>query len=368
MVKILLLATHLNTGGITRYLLTLVKGLQRSGHEVWIATSGGDREADFVELGRGIVLLKVDIKTKSEASWKLIAAFPQLKHIIQQVSIDIIHANTRVTQILAWWLSLFTRRPFVSTCHGFFKTRWFRRLVPAWGRAVIAISDPVRDHLINDFKVKPANVRLIPNGVDSAEFYPLPFSEKTHLKEQFKVSGHPVVGIIARLSVVKGIDVLLRAGATLVKKHSQLRLLIVGVGPEEAELRKLTEELQITAAVTFLPVVNRTVELLNLMDIFVLPSRQEGLGLSVLEAQAVGLPVVASKVGGLASLLQDGQTGLLVPPENPELLARAIGYLIDQPEYAARIAEAGRVHVQEHFAADRMVQTTIELYQEMLGS
>lgn len=104
-----------------------------------------------------------------------------------------------------------------------------------------------------------------------------------------------------------------------------------------------------------------------ILDIFVMPSRQEGLGLSVMEAQAQGLPVVASKVGGIPSLIEDGTTGILVPPENVDALAEALMYLIENPDQAKQIGQRAKIFAKENFSVGRMIDQTYAVFKKVCG-
>ncbi len=363
--RILFLSTHFNTGGITSYLLTLSQGLVDHGHQVYVATSGGDCVSELERFGAKHI--PINIRTKSELSPKLYLALPELKKIIRQNSIDIIHAQTRVTQVAAFFLFKMTGVPYVATCHGFFKPRFSRRIFPCWGERTIAVSEAVREHLCQDFKLKSEGVTLVPNGIDLKKFSVLDSQTKKEKRLEFNLGTRPVIGIIARLSDVKGQDILIRAIPKIALQIPEVKLMIVGVGKMEKELKDLVAQLKLEDQVGFYPIVNQTAAMLSLFDIFVMPSRQEGLGLSVLEAQAAGLPVVASKVGGLPSLIEDGVTGLLVPPENPELLAEAILVLLKNLDHAKQMGEKARAFVQNKFSADIMVEDTLLVYGQIVS-
>src|SRR3989338_3037108 len=276
--NILILTTHLNTGGIASYLLTLSKGLVREGHRVYLASSGGNQMDDFAFAG--VEHFVVDMRSKSELNPKLYAAVGKLKRYIKEKNIHVVHTNTRVTQVVAWLLQKTTGRPFVSTCHGFFKTRLARRIFPCWGEAVIAISSPVKEHLENDFKIKPEKVFLISNGLELNKFLPYREDYRKEKRRLFGFEGYQLIGIIARLSDVKGHAVLIEAMAKIIRQKPDTKLLIVGDGKEEQNLRQLVLKLSLNDYVYFYPVKNKTVEFLEIFDVFVMPSLQEGLGLS----------------------------------------------------------------------------------------
>ena len=147
------ITTHLNIGGISNYVLSLSKALKDSGVEVVLASSGGELESEFRNLGTSNN--NIEIMTKSEFSPKIFISIPSIVRLIRKKRIDVIHAHTRVSQVAAWMASFATGVPFVSTCHGYFKKR-ARGVMDTWGRKVIAISAAVKKHLIDDLGVKSA--------------------------------------------------------------------------------------------------------------------------------------------------------------------------------------------------------------------
>jgi len=361
--KILFITTHLNTGGITKYIATLSKGLIDNGHKIFIASSGGGREEEFLSMGCSLV--KLDIKTKSELDYRIYFAAIKLKKFILEKNIDIVHSQTRITQVMGKILSMICHKPYLSTCHGFFKKRLSRAIAPCWGDAVIAISSAVKDHLTEDFHVPEEKIFLVNNGIDLSEFPLGDKRTKLVLRSKFHLSGEPVVGIIARLSDVKGQDILIKAMSDVVKEIPNAKLLIVGEGKKEFVLRKLAEELSLSEHVVFYPTVNKTNEVLSMLDVFVMPSRQEGLGLSIMEAQASGLCVVASAVGGIPSLIKDGKTGILVESENVNLLAKGIVKALTDKEFSQRMGEESRKFIRENYSHELMTDKTINVYKRL---
>ncbi len=360
--NILFLTTHFNTGGITSYVLTLGEALIRSGHKVWVASSGGDCVPRLE--AAGIRHVTVNIRTKSEASPKLWFSYGPLKTLIEKEGINIIHAQTRVTQVLGFFLSRFGGVPMVTTCHGFFRPRWFRKTFPCWGEAVIAISKPVEQHLVKDFGVAQDQVHLIANGIDLERFEVVNEQMRREAREKWGMGKAPLIGIIARLSDVKGIDILIKAMPLVLKEIPTANLLIAGQGPEEIVLKKLTQDMSLTAHVHFKSITNQSQELLCAFDVFVMPSLMEGLGLSVIEAQACGIPVVASKIGGLVDLIEDGKTGFLVPVNDPTALADRIIVVLKNPQQAKAMARQARVQTEQNFSVQRMLKETLGVYEQ----
>ncbi len=360
--NILLLTSHFDTGGITSYVTILSAGLRRAGHRVIVVSAGGD--AVGVLERSGVRHVRVDIRVKSEAHPKIYLALPRLAALIRAEGIDIIHAQTRVTQVMAFCLGRMTGKPFVSTCHGFFRPRWFRKTFPCWGQGAIAISRGVREHLIKDFNVDPDSVHLVPNGIDMSCYTFTDEVLRRQKRAQWSVDGSPVIGIIARLSDVKGIDVLIRAMPSVVASFPNARLMIVGQGPQENDLRTLVNQLGLEKNVSFRFTVQSTADILPAFDVFVMPSLQEGLGLSVMEAMAAGIPVVASNVGGLPDLVKDGQTGFLTPAGDSAALGKRIKGMLGDPARALNMARAGRALIEKEFNSQCMVEGTMKVYEQ----
>ena len=365
--RILLLTTHLNLGGIGVYVLSLAKGLLQKGHQVFVVSSGGDLVALLDSFG--VNHLAVDIKTKSEISPKVILARKQIARIIKGKNIDIIHAHTRVTQVLAHLVSKKTGVPYVTTCHGFFKRRMFRRIFPCWGSRSIAISEAVREHLVNDFGVRKENIAVVHNGVEIEKFSPDKFSQpqKDELRRNYGLkSGRPVIGTVARLSSVKGQRYLILAMKRILKDNPAAQLLLVGDGPEKDRLVQQVEELGIEDKVFFVPPTLDISAPLSIMEVFVFPSLLEGLGLAIIEAQAMGLPVVATDVGGIYTLVKDGVNGFLVHPKEPDALAEAILKLLRDKKLAERFGAQARIQAGRKFNLKQMVEGIERVYREIL--
>ncbi|MFH1641255.1 MAG: glycosyltransferase family 4 protein [Candidatus Omnitrophota bacterium] len=363
--NILYLTNHINAGGITSYVLSLAKGLKARGHDVYIAASDKGQLLDKFIL-EGINYIPIPLKTKSEASPKVLISFFILMKTMKEKGIDIIHSNTRVTQVLAYFLGRHAHKPYVSTCHGFFKRRFSRRIFPCWGAKVIAISQQVKEHLIRDFGVKENRVRLIHNGVDIDDFRQTA-GKRLNAKLNLGLTSGPVIGIVARLSGVKGHVYLIEAMKTVVKKFPDAQLLIVGEGRLGKDLENLCARLGLGDNIVFLSSVTDTTRVLSAMDLFVLPSLEEGLGLSLMEAMASGLPVIGSDVGGIKSLIHHGNTGLLVKRADSKELASAILELLSDRKLANILGNNASKFIAEDFSREKMVLETERAYLECLN-
>jgi len=360
--NVLLVTTHLNYGGITSYIKSLVKGLKIKGHNVFIASSGGDCLDLFNKLK--IQHFYIPIRTKSEISPKIYISFFKLLPFLKEKKIQIIHSQTRVTQVLGWLLSNFIKIPYLSTCHGFFKPKFSRRLFGCWGRMVIAISESVKKHLLEDFNVKEDRIKLIHHGIDLNNLQPI--NHKLQIKKKLGLKRERTIGIIARLSEVKGQRELIYTFKLVREEYPDVQLLIVGEGKIKPQLLDLTSELKIREDVLFLPSTSDISKVLGVFDVFCSPSLKEGLGLSLMEAMGYGIPVIASKTGGITDLIKDGETGLLVEIQDIKGLASAILRLLKDDNIAEDIRKNAREFIKENFSLEKMVNQTIEVYEECL--
>jgi glycosyltransferase involved in cell wall biosynthesis len=357
--NILFLTNHLNIGGVSSYVFSLAKGLKKRGHNVYLGSSRGDLLDSFIK--EGITFIQIPINTKSEINLpKIFISLRRLLKKIRDNDIDIIHSNTRVTQVLGSLLENFSHRPHVSTCHGFFKNRISRRVLPCWGDKIIAISLAVKEHLMKDFGVREEKIKLIYNGIDVDRFATK--NQGPPLNINLGQDHGPVIGIVARLSDIKGHVYLIRAMKHVLDKIPKALLLIVGEGRMKEELVNLSQSLGIEKNILFIPKVYDTRKVLSLMDIFVMPSLKEGLGLGLMEAMAWGLAVVASDIGGIKDLVKDGHTGLLVKPRDPIGISNALLDLINNKQKACALGNSARNFIRQNFSLEKMVQETEELY------
>lgn len=368
--NILYLTSHLNTGGITSYVLSLVAGLKARGHNVYVASSAGELTRRFIDEGVGY--LPIPIKTKSEVNlFKVLPSLFKCLAFIKEKNIDLVHSNTRVTQVLGCFIEKGCAKPHLSTCHGFFKKRLSRRLFPCWGKKVIAISGPVKEHLVRDFGVSENDAVVIHNGIDVERFTAATQLEakadRIEIKREFGLGEGPVVGIVARLSDVKGHVYLIKAMKEVLKKVADAQLLIVGEGRMKDELVTLSRRLGIAGNVFFIPNVKDTRLVYRAMDLFVMPSLKEGLGLALMEAMASGLPCIGSDVGGIRDLIKHKINGLLVKPCDSRELSAAISALLLDGAQASALGREAKVFINDNFSLNKMVLETERVYLECVS-
>ena len=273
---------------------------------------------------------------------------------------DMIHVQSRRVLRQGKWLARRLNRPYVLTVHDYLSPQERVQLNDPLCAQVITVSESVKRDLIAKTGVRPEIVTVIPSGVDlNVEARSEPILDPGHV---------PIIGTAGPLETVKGLPFFLGAASRVLQTGRDVEFLVAGAGPEEANLRRLARELGVSSKVTFVPYMLNFSESLSAMDIFCLPSLQQGLGTIMLEAMASGIPVIASRVGGVYGVIHDQHNGLLVPPSNSRQLADRILELLCDPLRARHIGENGRELVQEEFGLHRMVGLTAELYQRVIDT
>ena len=367
--RILHLTSHLRPGGIPSYVVELAGRLAGRGHEIIVASGGGALEPALA--ASGVASWRVPLDTSVEFSWPVVLSGARLRRRLDNDPVDLIHAHTRVAQVVAEWLWRTRRIPYVTTWHGIYRARLGRRWWPCTGRLTIAISEPVSLHLRELFDVPSAAIRVIPHGVDVERFSaPLPEDDRKRLRDRWRLSAdQPLVGTIARLVPEKGVDALLTAWAQVTSASARAVLAIIGEGRQRRRLEHLAKRLGVASSVRFVGAVTDTHQALSLMDVFVfLPTPQEGLGLVFLEAMAAARAIVSVRRGrsGATWLMEDSGAGVIVEGGDRGRLAEAIARLLADPARARRLGEQARRIAEARYNLSEMVSETERVYRDCL--
>lgn len=272
---------------------------------------------------------------------------------------DLLHIQSRRVLKIGTWLANHLECPYLITVHDYVSRT--EKFPVNWDlcKGIIAVSESVKRDLCTNRKISPEKVQVIRSGVDVVQ--------SEDLRIPLESGRIPVVGTACPLETTKGLPFFLGAAAKVLSTGRDVEFLVAGAGPEERNLRRLTRELGISERVTFVPYLLDFAPSLQAMDIFVLPSLQQGLGTIMLEAMALGRPVIATRVGGAYSVVHDHVTGLLVPPSNSGELADRMVELLGDPSKARDIGEAARQMVAAEYPLEGMVARTAELYRQSIG-
>ncbi|HTF87226.1 MAG TPA: glycosyltransferase [Planctomycetota bacterium] len=348
------------SGGEVQVFL-LMQGLRAAGHRsILIAPPGSESCARARRDGFEVreVALRSDLDFLSVI---------QLTVILRELNPDLVHLHTGRA---AWLGGLAARQALVPAI---VTRRMDRRVRRGWRtrlvygrltRAVAAISDSVAHGLIEG-GVAQSRIVVIHSSIDPAAHRPE--RSRAEVRSELGVGvDEPVVLMVGSLVLRKGHGVLFDALARLAKHGLQPSVWLAGEGSERAELERQAAALA-PGQVRFLGQRRDVADLLAAADIFAMPSLHEGLGVAALEALQAGCAVVASRVGGLAEVVEDGVSGLLVPPADPASLAEAVEKLIRDPGLRARLAEAGRARIHARYRASAMVAGYEALYRRVLA-
>lgn len=307
----------------------------------------------------------------------LVAAGRLARHL-RETRYDILHCHSshaHSTAFLATWPQRMSKRAaskrqrpriVVSRRVAFPVSRYLPSALKYRGADLyLAISSGVRDMLVAA-GVRAAQVALVPSGVDLEALRRRrdPRRIRTQLQIEHDAT---VVGTVAALTANKSVHDLVRAARHVASQVDNLRVVIVGEGPARAEIERLIARSGLQERVLLTGFRTDVLDVLSVFDCFVLASRVEGLGTSIMDAQALGVPVVATRTGGVPDLVQDGRTGLLVPPGDPPLLGDAIVRMLREPGLHVRCAENARVRAQRYDYRN-MVRGTLAAYRTLLAA
>jgi glycosyltransferase involved in cell wall biosynthesis len=361
-IRILQLLQGLAIGGIERMVLDLVFNLP-DGYETAFCTF--DREG---ALASGVRERGHAIHFRPRRGALDLRFVLWLARLLQRESIDIVHAHNATAFFYgASATSLVPRTRFLYTEHdrAFPTPQRERRLHALLSRrtdAVVTVSDTLRDNLIHWECFPASRVHVVKNGVQ----LPRPDRDRAAMRRDLGLGDRPTAGIVARLAPVKNHELLLRAWKRVVEAVPDAVLLVVGNGSTEPRCRQVAAELGLDDSVRFLGFRLDIADLLQAMDVFVLSSRSEGLSLTLLEAEAAGLPIVATRVGGNPEVVRDGESGFLVPCEAAPL-ASALARLLQNPDLRARLGARGRALYEDGFTLPAMVSGYERLYRALAG-
>ncbi|MHB2021015.1 MAG: glycosyltransferase family 4 protein [Candidatus Xenobia bacterium] len=371
--KIVHLITRLVYGGAQINTILSAAHQRASGHEVVLATgpetgSEGSSWEMARDLGVPTVVLP-DLKRDPDPRADF-RAFKQILDLLAAHQPALLHTHTSKAGALgrfaAWRLGI---RPVVHTphghvFHGYFsplKTQAFTQLERWLARCtdrIIALTPAERDEHLAMGVGRPEQFLVIPSGVDISRFQ-VERNPGERTAWQIPVES-PLIGCVARLSPIKGVLDCVQAMSDVPEAH----LVVAGDGPQRREIQREIDERHLHDRIRLLGHQEDVPQMLRALDLFVVPSRNEGMGRTAVEAMAAGLPVVASRVGGLTDVVHDGVTGVLVPPQNPAALAAGIRQILADPGRAEAMGAAGRQRAQE-FSLDLMLQHLDNLYSEL---
>ncbi len=372
--NILILENHLGMGGLEKKLYDFVSRIDRAHYHVVVCClkEGGHLKDPFI--GLGVPVYERLLKHKFD-----VFAFPRLLRVIDAEKIDLVytlpHPNSVIFASLARRMGRVKR--VVVSIHGTggpMGGRMVRKyLKPFFGGVdrFIAVAEEHKRYLIDSEEIPADQITVIHNGVDVGKFRPQSSSGASGpgvaVRKGLNIDdGDRVITTIASLHRYKGVDVFVKAAPGILRQVENARFIVVGGGPERPALEKLAADLGVSSRVTFTGIRSDVDDILRASEIFVLPSRTEAFPNVILEAMATALPVVATDVGSVHEIVEEGKTGFRVPADDPSALSRPVVELLQNPGRARAFGLEARRVVEDRFRLEGMCEKREKLFAGLL--
>ena len=360
-------------GGTERHVVNLARELDSSQFELYLACF--EKAGQFLHELESLSIPITEYRISSFFNFQAIRQQFRFASYLRRHKIQVVHTYGFYTTVFAVPAAKLARVPVVVvsirdvgeqlTARQLMVQRMACRLADS----VLVNAEAVRQWLI-DNKYRADNIQVIRNGIDSGRFDKP--ADRSSIREELGLPPHvPLVAMIGRINPLKGVEYFLEAAASVAKSFPDARFLVIGdcVPTEIAyreELKRKAALLGFGKRIVFTGFRLDIANLLSQISISVLPSLSEGLSNVLIESMAAGVPVIATRVGGSPELIENGTSGLLVQPANSAELASAMSLLIQEPEFARRLGEAGKRRIREQFSLRKMVRSTEQYYLEML--
>lgn len=356
MINVLHIVLGLQVGGLEKFVLDLIDKYPLDIKPFIVCLEGKG------ELGQQYNHLEIiELQKEPGISLKIVR---QLVTLTKYLQIDIIHTHNPGPHFYGAMTGFLTRRPVIHTKHGRnyptdTKKVWLNKISSFLSKMIVPVSQNAADVCLDVEKISSAKVKVILNGIDTDLFHQGIETEKT--------CGLVHIGIVARLSAEKDHQTLLNACKLLADQATDFHLEIIGDGPLRDTLEKSAKDLGLDTYVSFSGMRHDVPELLRQLDVFVLSSTTEGISLTLLEAMATELPIVATDVGGNPEVVVDGETGYLVPPKNPAEMSKKLLLLINDINLRHQMGKMGRERVIANFSIKETAKKYEELYCSVLS-
>lgn len=361
--NVLHIVVSLNIGGLETFIIDLIrKGSGATkGHVVCLESLGN----------LGAIVDNIPIISLEKKPGIHFDCVRKIRTIAKEFEIDIIHTHNEGPHFYGAIAGFLCGIPVVHTRHGIHdigskKKMLLEKFSSLLSKKVVGVSQDVSNLYLTKLRVSPSKIITILNGIDTSSFAPRIANRQILISEKISLNAI-IIGIVARLVSIKDHQTLFRACQIVAHSYSNFHLVVIGDGPEKNTLVELSKQLNLDGTIIFLGARYDIADLLNCFDIFTLSSLSEGISITLLEAMACELPVVATKVGGNPEVIQDEVTGFLVPPAKPAALAEKLLLLMRDVGCRKSMGAAGRIRILENFNIQKSVDHYEECYNQVLG-
>jgi glycosyltransferase involved in cell wall biosynthesis len=350
-------------GGGQISIRNLLEGLdEKKYYPLVVCPTRGNLVDELSKLNIETTIIKMEsLRKLNVLSW--INIIFKLIRLIKRRNIDLIHSNGSRATIYGGIAARITKIPLIWHVRIADTDKWVDKVLARFATKILVVSKAVSLR----FKWNKKKITVVYNGIDLEKFNPL--IDGTKIRQEFSLlSSTPLVGIVGRLDNYKGHEYFIKAAKKVIDAIPNTRFLIVGDGENRKKLETLKMKLGLNGHVIFTGNRNDIAEIMAALDLFVLSSVSEGFGRSAVEAMACGKAVVASNVGGLSEIVEDGITGKLVPPRNPDALMTTILGLLKDKEKAKRMGRAGRQRAEKMFSLQQNIKKTLRIYEQIISN
>ena len=368
--KILFVNYSLDVGGIETLVLEICKRLDKDSFEpsVCAFVKNGKLQKEFEESGITVHLLEKDAGISF--------ALPQrIYRLLKEQSIDIVHTQNPASWLYCILPARFAGVPLIHTVHtaadyyGRHVRRWIilEHLLSRFTKRIVTVAGSLATFMKEREKVPGHKISVIYNGIHAEKYDKMIDVQKKKAELSLKDTDF-VIGNVARFYPNKNHELLVRSFKEVVNRMPHAKLLLAGEGPLKEHIQSLVQQMQLSGSVSLLGNRRDIPELLQVFDLFVLPSKREGFPIGLLEAMAAGLPVVASDVDGNGELVVNGSTGILIPSGDAKALTGTIISMAENKQRAREMGIKGKQRILEHFTFNKMMENYENLYRSVGGS
>lgn len=373
-IRVLYVIDNFSYGGGERGFGQLSSGLNRDRFQTFIAAHPGGKLEEIARRG-GVRFFPTDMSRR--VNFKAIS---HLSRFIAQNKIDIVHSMGARADFFARMacrksasaaLICAVAMPVEGFDVNFLKKKVYKITDSYSVKYVthfIAVSKALKEWLVKERRISSDKISVIYNGVEMDDYNPQQFASREARDSLGIKDDSAIIGTIGRLVYQKGFSYFLEAARLIHDKKKKARFVIVGQGPEEDDLKHLAKSLGISQVCEFAGLRYDIARVLFAFDVFVLSSVLEGLPRTVIEAMAMGRPIVATDIEGVREELRDNETGLLVPPANPDALAKAVLSLLENRKMAKRLGREARKDAEKRFDLKHTLANVEMLYENVLNS
>jgi glycosyltransferase involved in cell wall biosynthesis len=371
MEKINILHIYQNSkiGGVQQQILNLLKAYNREVFNPIFCCLGPKEEIGKEIEGMGIDCISLNRSRYNRFSLKIVT---DLHRLIKKKHIHILRTHRYRSNFYGRLAAFLTGVPvIVASVHDNYRKdkrparKMINRILSKMTDKIVAVSEEVKRDIMRYDKIAPSKIVVIPNGIDIKRFNPK--GNFADIRKEFSIKqGAIVVGFVGRIVPAKGLQYLIDSIPYVKEEFKNIKLLIIGEGSIVARLHQQAKEKKVYDSIIFAGKRRDIPDILSCIDIFVMPSIAEGLPNALLEAMAMGKPIVATEVGGIPEVIKNGVNGLLVPPRNPGALATAMEGLIGNDRLTAQMGHAARDLVLDKFSMVTIAQKWQTLYLSLL--